>query len=96
MNNQTTIAEQIANREINYLKEDYTKVLTRWVLKDSRTSNEGKEYKRKSLDKGTIKWFRNLGSKETTKQGRKHGYGCTIHTSISPDGQDKSVRYFFY
>lgn len=37
----------------------------------------------------------NLGGKETIKQAYKFGFGCTVNTSISPDGTTKVVRYFF-
>ena len=62
------------------------------------TSQEFKDelFKNRTLDKKALKWFRNLGGKETVKQAYKFGFGCTVNTSISPDGTTKVIRYFFY
>lgn len=91
-----SIQSKIANNEINFIKEKYTKVLTSWVKTSTSESKEDRDFKDRFLSKDTLKWFRNLGGKESIKQGRLHGYGCTINTSISPDGQDKTINYFFY
>lgn len=93
MNN---IKAKIASAEINFIKKEYIKVLTRWVEQGTKERKEDENFKDRFLSKDTLKWFRNLGGKETVKQGSLHGYGCTIHTSISPDGTEKKVNYFFY
>lgn len=90
------IQSKIQNGTINFIQVEYTKILTRWVKSSAQESKETEEFKSKYLSKDTLKFFRRLGGKETIKQGRLHGYGCTIHTSISPCGTLKKVNYFFY
>jgi len=66
------------------------------ILTETEVSTKNEEYKRKYLSADTLRFFRNLGGFEKTEQSRKFNLGCTMHTSISPDGQTKKITYFFY
>lgn len=90
-------AEKIKSNEINFIYERYEKSLSgRWLLTETEESKQDNKFKENTINTDTLKWFRRLGGKEKVNQGSKHGYGCTISTSISPDGQSKILRYFFY
>jgi hypothetical protein len=91
----TTLVKNFDNinlKENNYMIEEYEN----GVLIETSQEFKDELFKNRTLDKKTLKWFRNLGGKESIKQGYKFGIGCTINTSISPDGNTKVIRYFFY
>lgn len=80
----------------NFCQETFEKVASTYLLRETEISNKDSNFKNKFLDKSALKFFRSLGGKETVKQGVKFGLGCTISTSISPDGNTKKITYFFY
>ena len=91
----TTLVKNFDNinlKEKNYMIEEYEN----GVLIETSQEFKDELFKNRTLDKNTLKWFRNLGGKETVKQAYKFGFGCTVYTSISPDGTTKVIRYFFY
>lgn len=79
-------------RENNFYQETFEND----VLTETEKSTKDSEFKKRFLAPDTIRFFRNLGGTEKTTQGKKFDLGCTIHTSISPDGQTKKITYFFY
>ncbi len=83
-------------KEHNFCQETYELIVSTYILKETEISVKDSKFKNNFLDKSTLKFFRSLGGKETIKQGRKFNLGCTISTSISPDGQTKKITYFFY
>lgn len=92
-----TTVQKIKSNEINFIQESYEiNAAGKWELTETKESKEDDQFKEYTIKTDTLKWFRRLGGKESVRQGKKHGYGCTINTSISPDGQSKKVRYFFY
>ena len=76
----------------NFMIEEYEN----GILIETEQRQETELFKNRCIDKNALKWFRNLGGKETVKQAYKFGIGCTVNTSISPDGTTKVIRYFFY
>ena len=76
----------------NFMIEEYEN----GILIETEQRQETELFKTRCIDKKALKWFRNLGGKETVKQAYKFGFGCTVNTSISPDGTTKVIRYFFY
>ncbi len=82
--------------ESNFYREEFEKVGSTFVLRESEKGNEDAKFKSNFLDKKTLSFFRSLGGKEKVYQGSKFGFGCTISESISPDGQTKKLTYFFY
>lgn len=79
-------------QENNFLQETYENR----VLVSTRKAKETNDFQNNFLNKNTLKWFRNLGGKEKVLQTTKFGIGCTLSTSISPDGNTKKLTYFFY
>lgn len=96
MENSTTVIQETKEtfnfRENNFLQETYEN----GVLIESEKDNKDNKFQNNFLDKNTLKWFRNLGGKEKVSQTTKFGIGCTLSTSISPDGNTKKLTYFFY
>ena len=82
--------------ESNFYREEFEKVGSTFVLKETEKCNKDAKFKSNFLDKKTLSFFRSLGGKEKVYQGRKFSLGCTISESISPDGQTKKLTYFFY
>jgi hypothetical protein len=88
----STIFTSIDLKENNYMIETFEN----GILTEAAQENKDYIFKNRCLDAKTLKMFRNMGGKESIKQGKKFGIGCTISTSISPDRNTKVVRYFFY
>lgn len=84
--------ETINLEKSNYYQETFIN----GELSETERGLKDDRFKDNVLDKQSIDFFKRLGGKETIKQGSKFGYGCTIHTSISPDKSTKIIRYFFY
>lgn len=79
-------------KEHNFYQETFENE----VLINSEASIKDSHFKNKFLDPSALRFFRNLGGTEKIEQGRKFDLGCTISTSISPDGTTKKLTYFFY
>lgn len=82
--------------ESNFCQEVFTTDGTGYKLESTEICNKDAKFKANFLDAKTLKFFRSIGGKETVKQGIKFGLGCTVNTSISPDGNTKKLTYFFY
>lgn len=96
MENLTTVIQETKEtfnfQENNFLQETYEN----GVLIESEKDNKDNKFKNNFLDKKALKFFRSLGGKEKVSQTSKFGIGCTLSTSISPDGNTKKLTYFFY
>jgi len=96
MGNTTTLAvetkEAFNIKESNFYQETYENGVLIEVEKDQKDE----DYKTNFLNPSTLRWFRNLGGTEKVQQTTKFGLGCTLSTSISPDGNTKKLTYFFY
>lgn len=79
-------------RESNFYQETYEN----GILINANKDNKDDKFKDSYLSKENLKWFRNLGGIEKISQTTKFGLGCTLSTSISPDGNTKKLTYFFY
>ena len=84
--------ESIDLKVNNFMQETFEN----GILTEVEQSNKDYKFKNNFLDKKALKFFRNLGGKETVKQGKKFNIGCEINISISPDRQTKKITYFFY
>jgi len=96
MGNLTVFTEE-TNETFNISKSNfYQETYENGILINAEKGNKDSAFKNKFLDSSTLRFFRSLGGKENVEQGRKFGLGCTISTSISPDGNTKKLTYFFY
>lgn len=75
--------------------QKYTKSGGRWVLTESTTEDFTAYNYCNSVD--AIPFFRGMGGKERAQMGyTKHGYIPLQLSSVSPDGQSKTVRSFIF
>jgi len=79
-------------KESNFYRETYEN----GILIETEKDQKDEEYKTKFLNPSTLRWFRNLGGIEKVQQTTKFSLGCTLSTSISPDGNTKKLTYFFF
>ena len=82
--------------ESNFCQETYNLTNDGYLLTKTEVGNKDSKFKNTFLEPKALKFFRSLGGKEKISQGSKFGIGCTISTSISPDGNTKKLTYFFY
>ena len=80
----------------NFYQEIYITDGTGYKLESTETANKDARFKANFLDPKTLRFFKSIGGKEKITQGVKFGLGCTISTSISPNGDTKKITYFFY
>jgi len=79
-------------KESNFYRETYEN----GVLIEVEKAHKDEAFKTQFLKPDTLRWFRNLGGTEEVQQTTKFSLGCTLSTSISPDGNTKKLTYFFY
>jgi len=96
MGNLTAFTEE-TNETFNVKESNfYQEHFENGVLINTEKGNKDSHFKNKFLEPSTLRFFINLGGTEKVEQSRKFGLGCTLSTSISPDGNTKKLTYFFY
>lgn len=89
------LKSSLDKKEFNVIRMHQNKIAGRWITTKTEYETFTAAEKDRFLSKDTLRWFRNLGGKESVKQSKYKGIGCTLNTSMSPDGTERKLNYFF-
>lgn len=81
--------------KVQAVKAVYTLSAGKWVFQSDSILYLKKEEYQKFVSNDTVRWFRNLGSKQILSRSfTSFGYQVTKLSSYSPDGEEKNVYNF--
>lgn len=86
----------IQANEYNTIRVHEVKVGSKWIEKEFETSSYTYDQKKRFISKDTLQFFKNLGGRETVKQGTFKGIGATINVSLSPCKTERKTTYFLF
>ena len=90
------LSAAMSDRRFNVVRLHEVKQGSKWVEKETETRTMTDQEKDRFQSKDTLRWFRNLGGRETVKQGTLKGFGATINVSLSPDRSERKTTYFLF
>lgn len=81
--------------KVQVLKSVYLFKASKWEYMEQDIFTLSKEEYQRFTSRDTLRWFRNLGSKQVPVNGcTSYGNLCVKLSSYSPDGEEKHVYQF--
>lgn len=81
--------------KVQVLKSVYLYKASKWEYQENSLFELSKDEYFNFTSKETLRWFRNLGSKQVPINGcTSYGHLCVKLSSYSPDGSEKHVYQF--